>query len=75
VAIREGKLEFENRHGLKLESVPARSDDFGQIERWLHTTEPGFDGAGTPVWDGSRLHLGDAIDSMYAAQTSRAASA
>jgi hypothetical protein len=26
VAIREGKLEFENRHGLKLESVPARSD-------------------------------------------------
>jgi hypothetical protein len=71
VAVREGKLEFQNRYGLKLDPVPARSDDFDAIERWLHTTEPGFDGAGTPVWDGSRLHLGDAIDWLYVAQNHR----
>jgi hypothetical protein len=66
--VRDGKLEFENRYGLKLDPVPARGDDFDAIERWLRTTEPGFDGAGTPVWDGSRLHLGDAIDALYMAQ-------
>ena len=71
VAVREGKLEFHNRHGLKLEPVPGRSDDFEAIERWLHTTDPGFDGAGTPVWDGSRLHLGVAIDWLFSIQTSR----
>jgi hypothetical protein len=36
----------------------------------LHTTEPGFDGAGTPVWDGSRLHLGETIDWLYLAHHS-----
>jgi hypothetical protein len=71
VAVREGKLEFQNRYGLKLDPVPGRSDDFDAIERWLHTTEPGFDGAGTPVWDGSRLHLGGAIDWLYRAQDHR----
>jgi hypothetical protein len=71
VAVRAGKLEFQNRYGLKLDPVPGRSDDFDAIERWLHTTEPGFDGAGTPVWDGSRLHLGDAIDWLYLAQNHR----
>jgi hypothetical protein len=71
VAVRDGKLEFHNRYGLKLEPVPGRSDDFDAIERWLRTTEPGFDGAGTPVWDGSRLHLGVAIDSLLRAQSSR----
>jgi hypothetical protein len=57
---------------MKLEPVPGRSEDFDAIERWLRTTEPGFDGAGTPVWDGSRLHLGEAIDALYVAQNSRA---
>jgi hypothetical protein len=71
VQVREGKLAFENRSGLKLDPVPARSDDFAEIERWLRSTEPGFDGAGTPVWDGSRLHLGDAIDALYMARISR----
>jgi hypothetical protein len=71
VSVREGKLEFKNRGGLKLDPVPARSDDFDAIERWLNTTEPGLDGAGTPVWDGSRLHLGDAIDALYMAQKTR----
>jgi hypothetical protein len=71
VAVREGKLEFQNRYGLKLEPVPGRGDDFDAIEHWLHNTEPGFDGAGTPVWDGSRLHLGEAIDSLYLAHRSR----
>jgi hypothetical protein len=73
VQVREGKLVFENRHGLKLEPVPARcaDADFEEVERWLHTAEPGFDRAGTPVWDGSRLHLGVAIDALYAAQRSR----
>jgi hypothetical protein len=51
--------------------VPGRNEDFDAIEIWLHTTEPGFDGAGTPVWDGSRLHLGDAIDALFMAQNSR----
>jgi hypothetical protein len=72
VHVREGKIEFENRYGLKLDPVPERGDDFDAIERWLHTTEPGFDGAGTPVWDGSRLHLGVAIDWLYTAQNNRA---
>jgi hypothetical protein len=71
VAVRDGKLEFQNRYGLKLEPVPGRDDAFDEIERWLHTTEPGFDGAGTPVWDGSRLHLGVAIDWLYRARSSR----
>jgi hypothetical protein len=71
VAVRDGKLEFHNRFGLKLEPVPERSDDFEAIDRWLHTTEPGFDGAGTPVWDGSRLHLGVAIDWLFSIQNSR----
>jgi hypothetical protein len=71
VAVHEGKLEFQNRYGLKLEPVPGRGDAFEEIERWLHTTEPGFDGAGTPVWDGSRLHLGVAIDWLYRARSSR----
>ena len=72
VHLSEGKLEFKNRGGLKLDPVPTRSDDFDAIERWLHTTEPDFDHAGTPVWDGSRLHLGDSIDALYSAQNSRA---
>jgi hypothetical protein len=72
VQVRDGKLEFKNRSGLKLEPVPGRSIDFDAIERWLHTAEPGFDRAGTPVWDGSRLHLADAIDALYMAQNSRA---
>jgi hypothetical protein len=72
VGLRDGKLVFENRHGLKLEPVPMRCADFEEIERWLHTTEPGFDRAGTPVWDGSRLHLGVAVDALYAAQHGRA---
>jgi hypothetical protein len=72
VHLRDGKLEFQNRSGLKLDPVPSRSDDFDAIERWLHTAEPGFDSTGTPVWDGSRLHLGDAIDALYAAQNRRA---
>jgi hypothetical protein len=71
VQLREGKLEFQNRYGLKLDPVPARDEDFDAIERWLRTTEPGFDGEGTPVWDGSRLHLGDAIAALYMAQNSR----
>jgi hypothetical protein len=37
----------------------------------LQTTDPGFDGAGTPVWDGSRLHLDVAIDSLLRAGSSR----
>jgi hypothetical protein len=57
---------------LKLEPVPGRTEAFDEIERWLHTTVPGFDGAGTPVWDGSQLHLGDAIDALYMAQNGRA---
>jgi hypothetical protein len=72
VGLREGKLVFENRHGLQLEPVPMRCADFEEIERWLHTTEPGFDRAGTPVWDGSRLHLGVAVDALVAAQHGRA---
>jgi hypothetical protein len=71
VHLREGKLEFQNRYGMKLEPVPTRTDDFDAIERWLHTMEPGFDGAGTPVWDGAGLHLGEAIDWLYVAQNSR----
>jgi hypothetical protein len=72
VHVREGKLEFENRYGLNLEPVPGRSADLDAIERWLHTTQPGFEAAGTPVWDGSRLRLGEAIDWLYGAQNSRA---
>jgi hypothetical protein len=72
VQVREGKLVFENRRGLKLEPVPARCADFEEIERWLHTSELGFDRAGTPVWDGSHLHLGVAVDALYAAQQTRA---
>jgi hypothetical protein len=75
VHLRDGKLEFKNRCGLKLDPVPARGEDFDAIERWLQSTEPGFDHAGTPVWDGSRLHLGDAIDALYMAQNSRRAAA
>jgi hypothetical protein len=72
VHLHDGKIVFENRHGLKLEPVPSRCDDFDAIERWLHTTEPGFDRAGTPVWDGSQLHLADAVDFLLTAQNNRA---
>jgi hypothetical protein len=74
VQVRSGKIVFENRYGLKLEPVPARSDDFDAIERWLHTTEPGFDGAGTPEWDGSRLHLADAVNWLCSAHRNDAPS-
>jgi hypothetical protein len=67
VRVRDGKLEFENRHGLKLDPVPARDEDIEAIERWLRSTEPGFDHAGTPVWDGSRLHLRDAVNWLCSA--------
>jgi hypothetical protein len=67
VQVRNGKVEFENRYGLKLDPVPMRSDDFDAIERWLQTTERGFDRAGTPVWDGSRLHLSDAVNWLCSA--------
>jgi hypothetical protein len=73
VQVREGKLEFENRYGLKLEPVPARESDIDEIERWLHTTQPGFDSAGTPMWDGSRLHLAEAIDWLISNSRDRAA--
>jgi hypothetical protein len=73
VHLRNGKLEFENRYGLNLASVPERCDDFEAIERWLHTVEPGFDRVGTPVWDGSPLHLAESIDWMYIAQNGRIA--
>lgn len=56
--VHEGNLSVRVRNG-KIE--------FDAIERWLHTTEPGFDGAGTPVWDGSRLHLADAVNWLCSA--------
>jgi hypothetical protein len=74
VHLRDGKLELQNRHGLKLDPVPARSDDFEAIERWLRTTTPGFDGTGTPVWDGSRLHLADAVNWLVSAHNRGATS-
>jgi hypothetical protein len=60
VAVRDGKFEFRHRLGLKLEPVLERSDDL----------EAAHDGA-TPVWDGSRLHLGVAIERLFSIQSSR----
>jgi hypothetical protein len=65
VRLRDGKIAFENRYGLRLDPVPERSEDIEAIERWLHGTDPGFDRAGTPVWDGSPLRLADAVNWLY----------
>lgn len=65
VKLRDGKVVFENRHGLKLEPVPARCDDFEQIEQWMATPEVGLEGNNFPLWDGSKMHLAEAIDWLY----------
>jgi hypothetical protein len=66
VDVNEGKIEFRNAYGLKLPTVPDRSCDLEELDRWLATTEPGFDHTGTPLWDGSRLDLHYAVSSMLA---------
>lgn len=67
VAVNAGKIEFRNAYGLKLNSAPDRSADLEALDRWLHTTEPGFDHAGTPLWDGSHLDLHDAVSALLTA--------
>lgn len=69
VDVNEGKIVFRNAHGLKMNAAPDRSVDFEELDRWLATAEPGFDPAGTPLWDGSHLDLHHAVSSMLAAHS------
>jgi hypothetical protein len=67
VTVNGGKLEFQNAHGLNMHLAPDRGADLEELDRWLATTEPGIDYAGTPLWDGSRLDLHYAVSSLLAA--------
>jgi hypothetical protein len=69
VDVNEGKIEFRNAHGLRMQPAPDRSVDLEELDRWLATTEPGFDRTGTPLWDGSRLDLHAAVSWMLARES------
>jgi hypothetical protein len=69
VNVHDGKIEFRNVHGLKLHPSPDRSTDLEELDRWLHTAEPGFDNTGTPLWDGSHLDLHCAVSALLAAES------
>jgi hypothetical protein len=66
VDVNHGKVEFRNGCGLKMHAAPDRSVDLDELDRWLATAEPGFDRAGTPLWDGSHLDLHHAVSAMLA---------
>lgn len=53
----------------KLHPAPERSTDLEELDRWLHTAEPGFDCTGTPLWDGSHLDLHYAVSALLAAES------
>lgn len=72
VNVDEGKIEFRSAYGLKLQPSPERSVALEELDRWLRTTEPGFDRAGTPLWDGSPLDLHAAVSALLAAETTNA---
>lgn len=69
VDVSDGKIEFRNVYGLKMHPAPERSADLEALDRWLATAEPGFDPAGTPLWDGSHLDLHYAVSSMLSAHS------
>jgi hypothetical protein len=69
VDVNEGKIEFRNAFGLKMQAAPDRSVDLEELDRWLATAEPGFDHTGTPLWDGSRLDLHSTVSWMLARES------
>jgi hypothetical protein len=64
VDVNEGKIEFRNGYGLKMHPVPDRGADLEELDHWLATAEPGFDPAGTPLWDGSQLDLHSTVSAL-----------
>jgi hypothetical protein len=69
VEVRDGKLEFRNAHGLRLQPVPERGEDLEAVARWLNAVEPQLDGDHFPKWDGSRLDLDAVLSWMFATGT------
>jgi hypothetical protein len=69
VEVNGGKIEFRNAYGLKMQPAPDRSVDLEELDRWLATAEPGFDHAGTPLSDGSRLDLHSTVSWMLARES------
>jgi hypothetical protein len=65
IAVREGKLEFRNATGLKLEPAPDRGADLEALDRWLRTAETRDEGDRYPLWDGSPLDLDMVLSWIY----------
>jgi hypothetical protein len=73
VQVHDGRIEFRNAYGLHLHPTPDRSTNLEELDHWLRTAEPGLD-RGTPLWDGSRLDLEYAVNSMLSAELSNSLS-